>query len=532
MRVTASALEMPRSLGAHHVDRHLQRGGAGALADPGLEHPELALLDGELGVAHVAVVRLEPGEDLEQLGVDLGELLLQLRDRLGVADAGHHVLALGVDQEVAVGALVAGGRVAGEADAGARVVVAVAEDHGLHVDRGAQVVRDALAVAVGDGPGPVPAAEDRLDGAAQLVGRVLGEGLAGVALDDLLVGVDQVAQQLGGHLGVRGGAGQLLGRVEEGVELLAGELEHDAPVHGDEAAVGVEGEALVTGLGGQPLDRLVVEAEVEDGVHHPGHGELGPRAHRDQQRVLGVADGLAHRLLQAGPGRGHLGVETLGPAAGHVGPAGVGRDGEARRDGQLEYRRHLGQVGALATEEILELHGWAGVRVVEIEDVRHQASLPWAGRTAREHGHEKVVSPPDLGRATSAYFPLRAPLARAGRIQCRRSAARADVGGLRSPQRPSRTWRWKTSLAWRMKSRTRASSSALKCWATWRISSAIGCCRPARRSCGLGHDLDPDPAPVLGVAPARHHAGLLETVENEGHRSGGQPALLGQVARR
>ena len=105
MRVTASALEMPRSLGAHHVDRHLQGGRAGALAHPGLEHPELALLDGELGVAHVRVVRLEPGEDLEQLGVDLGELLLELRDGLGVADAGHHVLALRVDQEVAVGAL-------------------------------------------------------------------------------------------------------------------------------------------------------------------------------------------------------------------------------------------------------------------------------------------------------------------------------------------------------------------------------------------------------------------------------------------
>ena len=56
---------MCRSLG--HLDGHAQRGRAGALADAGLQHPELALLDGELGVAHVAVVALEPGEDLEQL---------------------------------------------------------------------------------------------------------------------------------------------------------------------------------------------------------------------------------------------------------------------------------------------------------------------------------------------------------------------------------------------------------------------------------------------------------------------------------
>ena len=72
-----------------------------------------------------------------------GNRSLQGRERLGVADAGHHVLALGVDQEVAVLALGPGGRVAGEADAGARRVVAVAEHHGLDVDGGAEVVGDA-----------------------------------------------------------------------------------------------------------------------------------------------------------------------------------------------------------------------------------------------------------------------------------------------------------------------------------------------------------------------------------------------------
>ncbi len=288
----------------HHVDGHAQGGPAGALAHPGLEHPQLALLDGELGVAHVAVVVLELGEDPEQLLVDLRELVGQGRERLGVADAGDHVLALGVDEEVAVLPLGPGGRVPGEPHAGAGLVVAVAEDHGLDVDGGAEVVGDPLPHAVGDGPGTVPRGEDGLDGAAQLLVGILGEGLAGVALDDLLVGLDQVAQQFDGDAGVAGGAGQLLGRVEQGVELLAGHAEHDAPVHGDEAAVRVVGEPLVIGLAGEALHRLVVEAEVEDGVHHPGHRELGPGAHRDEQRVGGIADPLAHHLLQAALGPG------------------------------------------------------------------------------------------------------------------------------------------------------------------------------------------------------------------------------------
>ena len=58
-----------------HVDCHAERGPAGALADPGLQHPELALLDRELRVAHVAVVLLEAGEDVEELGVDGRELV-------------------------------------------------------------------------------------------------------------------------------------------------------------------------------------------------------------------------------------------------------------------------------------------------------------------------------------------------------------------------------------------------------------------------------------------------------------------------
>ena len=39
-----------------HFDGDTQGGGGGALAHAGLEHPELALLDGELDIAHIAVM--------------------------------------------------------------------------------------------------------------------------------------------------------------------------------------------------------------------------------------------------------------------------------------------------------------------------------------------------------------------------------------------------------------------------------------------------------------------------------------------
>ena len=94
--------DLPAALLVDHVDGHAQRGGAGALADAGLQHAELALVDRELGVAHVLVVLLEPLEDRQQFLVDLRELGGHRAQRFGVADAGDDVFTLRVDEEVAV----------------------------------------------------------------------------------------------------------------------------------------------------------------------------------------------------------------------------------------------------------------------------------------------------------------------------------------------------------------------------------------------------------------------------------------------
>ncbi len=125
--------------------------------------------------------------------------------------------------------------------------------------------------------------------------------------------------------------------------------------HLDEPAVRVPGEALVTGLLGQAVDGEVVEPDVEDRVHHPGHGEPGAAAHRYQQGVLGVAQLAAHGLLQLDQVLGDLIVET-GRQLTLVqeGPAGLGRYGEARGDGETDVG-HFRQVASLASEQVHHL---------------------------------------------------------------------------------------------------------------------------------------------------------------------------------
>ena len=168
----------------HHVDRDPHGGRGGPLGAPGLEHVEAAALDRELEVLDVAVVALELLADALELGVDLGHVGRHLGDLRRGPDAGHDVLALGVGQVLAVEHLLAGVRVAREGDARARVVAHVAEDHRHDVDGRAEVVGDALVLAVVAGALAEPDREHRLDREVQLLVRVLGEVAAGVGLDD------------------------------------------------------------------------------------------------------------------------------------------------------------------------------------------------------------------------------------------------------------------------------------------------------------------------------------------------------------
>ena len=101
-------IDPPDRLGLvdHALVHELARDPHGRLRGPfaraGLQDVELASLDRELDVLHVTVVSLEQRDDAHELVERLGQHGLHPRDRLGRADAGDDILALGVAQELAV----------------------------------------------------------------------------------------------------------------------------------------------------------------------------------------------------------------------------------------------------------------------------------------------------------------------------------------------------------------------------------------------------------------------------------------------
>jgi hypothetical protein len=129
-------------------------------------------------------------------------LALELGDRLGVADAGDDVLALGVHQVVAEEDVLAGVGVAGERDAGARADAHVAEHDRLDVDGGAEVVADAGGVAVVDGALAEPAVEHGAGRELELLEGILREGLAGERVEQALEALRDAAPGVGVELDV------------------------------------------------------------------------------------------------------------------------------------------------------------------------------------------------------------------------------------------------------------------------------------------------------------------------------------------
>ena len=233
---------------AHHLDGDPHRRRARALAVAGLQHVQLVIFDGEFEILDVAIVLLQVAGDLAQLIENVGHDRLQFLDRLRRADAGHHVLALRVDQELAVEFVLAGRRIAREADAGGRRLAQVAEHHRLHVHGGAEAVGDAIHLAIVDRAGVVPGAEHRVPGHHELLARVLRKRLAALLLDQLLVIHDDGFQIVGGQVGVELRLHLLLAAVEDGVEIVLLHVEHDGAEHLDEAPVAVLREARIAAL--------------------------------------------------------------------------------------------------------------------------------------------------------------------------------------------------------------------------------------------------------------------------------------------
>ena len=379
-----------------HVHRELERGHRRPLAVARLEHVEHAVFDGELEVLHVLEMLLETLADHFELAIRLRQVILQLRDRLRRPHAGDDVFALRVDEKLAVELFHAVRRIARERHARPRLIARVAVHHRLHVDGRAPLRRNVVLAAIDDCAIVHPRAEHRADGSHQLVPRRGREILADAILDQLLEAAHEFLQVVWRQRRVFDdlAVSLVLQRFDDRFERLVIFIrrllhaEDDVAVHLHEAAVAVPRKARVARLLRERFDGLIVEAEVEDRVHHARHRIARARAHGDEQRVLHVAEFLARLLLERGDARLHLRLEDGGirPLVVVEVGADLGGNREPRGNRQADPA-HLGQVRALAAEQRLHAAVAVGLALPEKIDV-----LPFGCGRALLLGHVRSLS--------------------------------------------------------------------------------------------------------------------------------------------
>ena len=231
-----------------------------------------------------------------------------------------------------------GRRVAGEQDARAGAVAAVAEDHRLHRHRRAEVVGDALDGPVGLGALAVPGAEHRLDRRPQLLPRVAGTSPRPRPRNMVVNRLRQSAANPWSLVALARPAAVSSLRPRLRIVSIIPGIDTGAP----------ERTLTSSGSAGSPKRR-------------PTRRSICPHVRAD---------------LVLEPGR---------PAVGEVVQAGRGGDDEARRDRQRQLAGHHAEVGRLAADEADDVGGLPVVRVAEVVHERHVRSLPWSGAGPAEN---------------------------------------------------------------------------------------------------------------------------------------------------
>ena len=203
-----------------------------------------------------------------------------------------------------------------------------------------------------------------------------GKGIAGLGLDDLLVAADQVGQIIRGQLIVELVAVIALDLIELVLEQVMVDAKHHVSIHLDEATIAVAGEAGIAAFGGEAFDGLIVQAEIEDRVHHAGHGDRRTGAHGQEKRVFRITELGARGLLDHCKGPADLAFELtrIGLAVGVIVGADIRCDGEAGRHGEAEPA-HLREVRPLTAQK--RLHRCIAIGLASTEPVdpfAHQAT--------------------------------------------------------------------------------------------------------------------------------------------------------------
>ena len=137
----------------------------------------------------------------------------------------------------------------------------------------------------------------------------------------------------------------------------------------DEAAIRVPSKTRVVASGDETFCDFIVEAEVEYGFHHAGHGDARTRAHGEKQWVCRIAEFAAHHSFEFG----YVVHDLFSSASGYCcrgrnNTCKLGGDGKSSGHGNAKAR-HFSEIRAFATEQVTHFCRAFGFAIAEEIDI-------------------------------------------------------------------------------------------------------------------------------------------------------------------
>ena len=162
---------------------------------------------------------------------------------------------------------------------------------------------------------------------------------------------DKRFERLGRNLEVEPDTESVFRSFQNRLEALRRDPVDHVAVHLDETTVTVERKTAVSRCRRQEFHCFGIQAEVQDRVHHSGHGDRSPGANGDEKRFRSGAELLPRFFFE----EAHVPFDVL-PNGIEKGPVGIicgaclRSDDKARRNGEA-VSCHLGEIRALAAEK-------------------------------------------------------------------------------------------------------------------------------------------------------------------------------------
>ena len=238
--------------------------------------------------------------NLYELIVSFGEFVFHLSYGHRCTNTCNDVLALCVYKELAHELLFACCGITCECNACTGVVVEVSEYHGHYVYCRTPGVRNIVVATVYVCTGVIPRTEYGADSFVELNLRIGGEVLADFGFILCFEFLCELFEVVSCEFDVEFNAFSLFHLVDELFEIFLADFHNDVGEHLDKSSVRVVNESLEFGIvvaGYHSFYNFVVKTEVEDSVHHAGHGCAGTGTNGNEKRIFEVSELLAVDLL-------------------------------------------------------------------------------------------------------------------------------------------------------------------------------------------------------------------------------------------